>query len=130
MSSPVQLTRFLIEDAGVRGVLVHLDETWQQIRQRATGSGMPKRSVLGESSMRLLRSGACSQTASSESPTSLCGTPRVRYSSTARPGRQRSTWWTAKCVQALGTRWLWKARRASPLAMIPGDLRMARASDR
>ena len=33
-----QLTRFLIEDAGVRGVLVHLDETWQQIRQRATGS--------------------------------------------------------------------------------------------
>ena len=33
-----QLTRFLVEDAGVRGVLVHLDETWQQIRQRATGS--------------------------------------------------------------------------------------------
>lgn len=33
-----QLTRFLIEDAGVRGVLVHLDDTWQQIRQRATGN--------------------------------------------------------------------------------------------
>jgi molecular chaperone Hsp33 len=29
-----QLTRFLIDHAGVRGVLVHLDETWQQIRGR------------------------------------------------------------------------------------------------
>ncbi|KGM55218.1 heat shock protein Hsp33 [Lysobacter daejeonensis GH1-9] len=33
-----QLTRFLLEDAGVRGVLVHLDDTWQQIRRRATGT--------------------------------------------------------------------------------------------
>jgi molecular chaperone Hsp33 len=29
------LTRFLIQGAGVRGVRVHLDETWQQIRERA-----------------------------------------------------------------------------------------------
>ncbi len=28
------LTRFLLHDAGVRGVRVHLDATWQQIRQR------------------------------------------------------------------------------------------------
>ena len=27
-----QLTRFLIEGAGVRGVRVHLHDTWQQIR--------------------------------------------------------------------------------------------------
>lgn len=33
-----QLTRFLIEGAGVRGVLVHLDDTWQQISQRAAGA--------------------------------------------------------------------------------------------
>lgn len=33
-----QLTRFLLEEAGVRGVLVHLDDTWQQIRHRATGT--------------------------------------------------------------------------------------------
>ena len=30
-----QLSRFLLEDAGVRGVLVHLDDAWQQIRRRA-----------------------------------------------------------------------------------------------
>jgi molecular chaperone Hsp33 len=30
-----QLTRFLIEGAGVRGVRVHLQDTWQQIRTRA-----------------------------------------------------------------------------------------------
>lgn len=30
-----QLSRFLIEGAGVRGVRVHLQETWQQIRTRA-----------------------------------------------------------------------------------------------
>lgn len=30
-----QLTRFLIEGAGVRGVRVHLQETWQQIRDRS-----------------------------------------------------------------------------------------------
>ncbi|MEP6634470.1 MAG: Hsp33 family molecular chaperone HslO, partial [Luteimonas sp.] len=29
------LTRFLIEGAGVRGVRVHLDSTWAQIRARA-----------------------------------------------------------------------------------------------
>ena len=28
------LTRFLLPDAGVRGVRVHLDDTWRQIRQR------------------------------------------------------------------------------------------------
>lgn len=30
-----QLTRFLIQGAGVRGVRVHLQDTWQQIRMRA-----------------------------------------------------------------------------------------------
>ena len=30
-----QLTRFLIETAGVRGVRVHLADTWAQIRERA-----------------------------------------------------------------------------------------------
>jgi molecular chaperone Hsp33 len=30
-----QLSRFLIEGAGVRGVRVHLEDTWQQIRTRA-----------------------------------------------------------------------------------------------
>lgn len=30
-----QLVRFLIQEAGVRGVLVHLQDTWQQIRERA-----------------------------------------------------------------------------------------------
>src|SRR5690606_5032250 len=30
-----QLTRFLIQEAGVRGVLVHLHDSWQQIRERA-----------------------------------------------------------------------------------------------
>ena len=34
-----QLTRFLIDGAGVRGVLVHLDDTWRQISSRAAGSG-------------------------------------------------------------------------------------------
>jgi molecular chaperone Hsp33 len=29
------LTRFLLQEAGVRGVRVHLDQTWQQIRSRA-----------------------------------------------------------------------------------------------
>ena len=29
------LTRFLLQQAGVRGVRVHLDETWRQIRERA-----------------------------------------------------------------------------------------------
>ncbi|MDB6163812.1 MAG: hsp33 family protein [Xanthomonadaceae bacterium] len=29
------LTRFLLQEAGVRGVCVHLDATWQQIRDRA-----------------------------------------------------------------------------------------------
>jgi molecular chaperone Hsp33 len=32
------LTRFLIERAGVRGVLVHLDQAWEQIRERADGA--------------------------------------------------------------------------------------------
>ncbi|MFD0739303.1 Hsp33 family molecular chaperone HslO [Lysobacter koreensis] len=32
-----QLTRFLIDGAGVRGVRVHLDDTWRQIRERAAG---------------------------------------------------------------------------------------------
>ncbi len=30
-----QLSRFLVEGAGVRGVLVHLHDTWRQIRERA-----------------------------------------------------------------------------------------------
>lgn len=34
-TDPDSLTRFLIQDAGVRGVRVHLDETWQHIRERA-----------------------------------------------------------------------------------------------
>ena len=33
-----QLTRFLIAGAGVRGVRVHLDEAWRQIRSRGAGS--------------------------------------------------------------------------------------------
>ena len=33
-----QLTRFLIDGAGVRGVRVHLDDAWRQIRARAAGS--------------------------------------------------------------------------------------------
>lgn len=33
-----QLTRFLIADAGVRGVRVHLEDAWRQIRTRAAGS--------------------------------------------------------------------------------------------
>ncbi len=33
-----QLSRFLITGAGVRGVRVHLDEAWRQIRSRAAGS--------------------------------------------------------------------------------------------
>ena len=28
------LTRFLLAEAGVRGVRVHLDDTWRQIRER------------------------------------------------------------------------------------------------
>lgn len=48
-----QLTRFLIEGAGVRGVRVHLDDTWRQIRERATGFAHEKSSsaameLLGE----------------------------------------------------------------------------------
>jgi len=35
MANPDTLTRFLIEDTGVRGVLVSLDATWQEIRARA-----------------------------------------------------------------------------------------------
>ncbi len=35
MPNPDTLTRFLIEDTGVRGVLVSLDATWQEIRARA-----------------------------------------------------------------------------------------------
>src|SRR3546814_8712268 len=31
-----QLTRFLIQEAGVRGVLVHLHDSWQQTRECAT----------------------------------------------------------------------------------------------
>ncbi len=34
-ASPDRLTRFLLEEAGVRGVHVRLDETWAQIRSRA-----------------------------------------------------------------------------------------------
>ncbi|MCA1714245.1 MAG: Hsp33 family molecular chaperone HslO, partial [Gammaproteobacteria bacterium] len=30
-----RLTRFLLPGAGVRGVRVHLDDTWRQIRERA-----------------------------------------------------------------------------------------------
>src|SRR4249920_1779098 len=42
MTTPVpmtdrdQLSRFLLDASGVRGVLVHLDETWQAIRQRSS----------------------------------------------------------------------------------------------
>ena len=35
MANPDTLTRFLIENTGVRGVLVSLDATWREIRQRA-----------------------------------------------------------------------------------------------
>jgi molecular chaperone Hsp33 len=35
MANPDTLTRFLIEDTGVRGVLVSLDATWHEIRARA-----------------------------------------------------------------------------------------------
>ena len=35
MPSPDTLTRFLIEHTGVRGVLVSLDDTWREIRERA-----------------------------------------------------------------------------------------------
>jgi len=35
MSDRDQLSRFLLDASGVRGVLVHLDETWQAIRQRS-----------------------------------------------------------------------------------------------
>lgn len=35
MANPDTLIRFLIEDTGVRGVLVSLDATWQEIRGRA-----------------------------------------------------------------------------------------------
>ncbi|HEX5756454.1 MAG TPA: Hsp33 family molecular chaperone HslO [Arenimonas sp.] len=41
------LTRFLLERAGVRGVLVHLDESWQQIRARAEYP-LPVAARLGE----------------------------------------------------------------------------------
>ena len=47
-----QLTRFLIAGAGVRGVRVHLDGAWRQIRSRAAGSqGAPSAAaveLLGE----------------------------------------------------------------------------------
>ena len=42
-----QLTRFLIEGAGVRGVRVHLQDTWQQIRNRA-GYPAAAAELLGE----------------------------------------------------------------------------------
>jgi molecular chaperone Hsp33 len=35
MANPDSLTRFLIENTGVRGVLVSLDDTWREIRGRA-----------------------------------------------------------------------------------------------
>jgi molecular chaperone Hsp33 len=35
MTDRDQLSRFLLDTSGVRGVLVHLDETWQAIRQRS-----------------------------------------------------------------------------------------------
>lgn len=41
------LTRFLLERAGVRGVLVHLDDSWQQIRSRANYP-LPVAARLGE----------------------------------------------------------------------------------
>ena len=34
-ASADSLTRFLLQHAGVRGVRVHLDAAWQQIRERA-----------------------------------------------------------------------------------------------
>lgn len=34
-AAPDRLLRFLLEQAGVRGVYVHLDDTWRQIRSRA-----------------------------------------------------------------------------------------------
>lgn len=37
-STQDSLTRFLLPEAGVRGVRVHLDATWQQIRARAASS--------------------------------------------------------------------------------------------
>lgn len=43
-----QLTRFLIEHAGVRGVRVHLDATWQQIRARADDAPAAAVELLGE----------------------------------------------------------------------------------
>jgi len=44
------LTRFLLERAGVRGVCVHLDETWRHIRHRATYSGATAE-LLGEAAV-------------------------------------------------------------------------------
>ena len=44
---PDTLTRFLLDRAGVRGVRVHLDETWRQIRHRANYSGATAE-LLGE----------------------------------------------------------------------------------
>jgi molecular chaperone Hsp33 len=41
------LTRFLLQEAGVRGVRVHLDATWQQIRRRADYP-LAVRELLGE----------------------------------------------------------------------------------
>jgi molecular chaperone Hsp33 len=41
------LTRFLLQQAGVRGVRVHLDETWRQIRERADYP-VAVRELLGE----------------------------------------------------------------------------------
>lgn len=44
-----QLTRFLIDHAGVRGVRVHLDATWQQIRERVSDVPAAAVELLGES---------------------------------------------------------------------------------
>jgi molecular chaperone Hsp33 len=42
------LTRFLLPDAGVRGVRVHLDDTWRQIRERAADGPAAAAELLGE----------------------------------------------------------------------------------
>src|SRR4029079_18361227 len=46
-TSADSLTRFLLQNAGVRGVRVHLDAAWQQIRERAEYPGAV-RELLGE----------------------------------------------------------------------------------
>ena len=50
-----QLSRFLIEGAGVRGVRVHLEDTWQQIRTRAEYPAAAAE-LLGEALAKQLRS--------------------------------------------------------------------------